>query len=440
MNKTELVEILNQQPFGIAEFTSLEGNYLFFNEQERILRKLSFSEMQSVSLFDLFVEEDSEKLRAIFKQCAASSTVQEYFFKYQSNEHKFQMRIVKSDNGNIISSLTDITNLHQLEELQLVDKEGIKCLSDAIEGANIGCWDYYPQEDRIIANKTWVTQKKYKDEDFRVNTDIFSDVIDGLTKWASIVHPDDLEATSKLIEKHLHGETDVYDAKFRMMCGDGQWRWFHDIGRVFLRDENGTAIRMNGVHIDITEFKKLETDIKKLSITDSLTGLLNRRKFEFLFNNTITESRKNKELCCFLFIDIDLFKKYNDIYGHQEGDKALKRVGEVIRNTAHRSEDYCFRLGGEEFGVVFNSGDMQAAITFSKLIKNNIECLRIPHLKNTASKYLTASMGLYCNKHDERIDMNQVYKRADELLYKAKEAGRNMLKVDNSSLYCNHII
>ncbi len=430
MNKTELAEILNQQPFGISELNPIEGNFLYFNEQERLFRKLSFNEITSASIFDLFSEKDSEKLRDTFKQCLESSTVQEYFFKYKSNDHTFQMRLVKSDNGNIISSLTDITNLHQLEAKQLVDKENLKCLSDAVTGANIGCWDYYPQEDRIIADKTWVTQKKYKDEGFRVNNELFSDVVDGLTKWASIVHPDDLEATGKLIEKHLSGETEVYDAKFRMMCGDGEWRWIHDIGRVFQRDENGTAIRMNGVHIDISESKKLEMDIEKISITDSLTGLLNRRKFEFLFNNTIIESKRNKKLCCFLFIDVDLFKEYNDIYGHQQGDHVLKSLGQVLINTANRDEDYCFRLGGEEFGVVFNAEDNRSAITFSRLIQDNIEGLRIPHEKNTASDYITASMGLYCKNHDEEIHINQIFKQADDLLYKAKKSGRNTLQIE----------
>ena len=258
MTEDDLVKIFNRQSFGIAELSPLNGNYIFFNEQERILRKLSLSEMQSVSIFELFCEEESQKLRAIFEKCAASSSAQEYFFKYKSDQNTFQMRLVKNDNGNIISTLTDITHLYQLEEQQSVYKENIKYLSDAVTGANIGCWDYYPQEDRIIANETWVTQKKYKDEDFRVNNELFSGVIDGLTKWASIVHPDDLEATSKFIEKHLNGETEFYDAKFRVICGDDEWRWIHDMGKVFLRDKDGTAIRMNGVHIDITERKQAE--------------------------------------------------------------------------------------------------------------------------------------------------------------------------------------
>ncbi|MFQ3189972.1 MAG: diguanylate cyclase (GGDEF)-like protein/PAS domain S-box-containing protein [Paraglaciecola sp.] len=303
MTEVDVVKIFNLQPFGISVLTPLEGNYIFFNEHERIFRKLSLSEMQSVSIFDLFCEEESQKLRTIFERCVASSSVHAYFFKYKNDKNTFQMRLVKGDNGNIISSLTDITHLDHLEEQRLVYKENIKCLSDAVSGANIGCWDYYPQEDRIVANETWVTQKKYKDEDFRVNTGLFSDVIDGLTTWASIVHPDDLEATSKLIEKHLNKETKVYDAKFRVKCGDNEWRWIHDIGRVFLRDTDGTAIRMNGVHIDITENKQAE--LREKSRTHILELITRGEPLPIILDAIVKVVEQNNPamLCSILLLD-----------------------------------------------------------------------------------------------------------------------------------------
>jgi len=95
MTQTELTEILNQQPFGVAELTAEEGNYIFFNEQERLFRGLSYTEMQSVSIFDLLSKEYSKKLRTIFEQCARSSTAKKYFLKYKSNERTFQMRWLK---------------------------------------------------------------------------------------------------------------------------------------------------------------------------------------------------------------------------------------------------------------------------------------------------------------------------------------------------------
>jgi PAS domain S-box-containing protein len=211
--------------------------------------------------------------------------------------------------------------------------------------------------------------KKYKNEDFRTSNELFADVVDGLTRWASLVHPDDLDATVELIEKHLNGDSDIYEAQFRMKSGDGEWIWIHDVGKVFQRDKDGVAIRMNGVHLDITKARKLEAEIDWVSMTDPLTGLLNRRKFESLFDASLRETVKNNKIFGFLFLDVDHFKKYNDIYGHQAGDDLLVAVSKVLKQSLRRSGDHCFRLGGEEFGIVFNTDDKQSAISFSELVK-----------------------------------------------------------------------
>lgn len=329
-----LLEMVNQQPYGIAELTADEGRYLFYNKAEQQIRHLSDSDMSTLSLFDLYPPDQSETLRLIFKQCSSSSEGQQFYFKYQKDQHSYLMRLCRSSSDTIISSLSDISDLCHLKEQYQKDQETIKCLNDAVNGANIGCWDFYPQEGRIIANKAWVTQKKYRDEDFRVNDQVFSEVIDGLDRWSSLVHPDDLEATVELINKHLRGETDIYDATFRMKCGDGEWRCIHDVGQVFQRDEQGVAIRMNGVHIDITESHKLEEEVKKLAVTDALTGLMNRRNFKYLFEALYERAKRENTLFCLLLIDVDHFKSSNDTYGHFKGDMALKRIGKVLPKSA----------------------------------------------------------------------------------------------------------
>ena len=242
-----------------------------------------------------------------------------------------------------------------------------------------------------------------------------------------MVHPEDLENTKKIIQKHLEGKTDIYQAEFRMKCGDNRYRWIRDLGKVFLRDKNGNPIRMNGVHIDITESKNLELEIKKLSITDGLTGLLNRRYFEKYFNKIMFESKRDKKDVSFLMIDIDFFKEYNDTYGHQMGDDALIKISNSLKSLLHRNDDYCFRLGGEEFGIIFKINKKEEAISFANKIKNEIENLKIEHKKSKISNYLTISLGLYCNKPKEIKNLDYIYKEADSLLYKAKEKGRNTL-------------
>ena len=193
------LEILNQQPYGIAELTADEGCYLFFNKKEQQIRGLTDSEMNTASVFDLFPPKEANELRSLFNQCSRSPEGEEFLFRYQIEQRSYEMRLSKSSTNTIISSLSEITPLLKLEKQYQQDQETIKCLNDAVNGANIGCWDFYPQEGRIIANKTWVTQKKYRDEDFRENDEIFSEVVDGLDRWCSIVHPDDLEPTFEIL-------------------------------------------------------------------------------------------------------------------------------------------------------------------------------------------------------------------------------------------------
>ncbi len=422
------LEILNQQPYGIAELTADEGCYLFFNKKEQQIRGLTDSEMNTASVFDLFPPKEADELRSLFNQCSRSPEGEEFLFRYQIEQRSYEMRLSKSSTNTIISSLSEITPLLKLEKQYQQDQETIKCLNDAVNGANIGCWDFYPQEGRIIANKTWVTQKKYRDEDFRENDEIFSEVVDGLDRWCSIVHPDDLEPTFEIIDKHLKGETEVYDAKFRMKCGDGEWRWIHDVGQVFQRDEDGNAIRMNGVHIDITAAHQLEEKVEKLAVTDALTGLLNRRNFKYLFDAVSERAKRQSSLFCLLLIDVDHFKAYNDTYGHVKGDKVLKKISKALTKNIRHGEDYSFRVGGEEFAVIFTEEEKPAAIALAQRIKDEIESLKIPHAENTTSEYVTVSMGLMCaNELKEKDQLNRIYKLADELLYKAKAAGRNAL-------------
>ena len=173
---------------------------------------------------------------------------------------------------------------------------------------------------------------------------------------------------------------------------------------------------------------QLELDkktIEKLSITDGLTNLFNRRHFNDVFQKTINSAKRNDKLYNFLLIDIDYFKLYNDTYGHQMGDDTLVEVATVFQNSLHRADDYCFRLGGEEFGIIFKSTTKENSINFANIIRNNVKDLKILHEKNSVSSYVSISIGLFCKSANEITSKEKVYKEADELLYKAKNSGRD---------------
>jgi diguanylate cyclase (GGDEF)-like protein len=165
--------------------------------------------------------------------------------------------------------------------------------------------------------------------------------------------------------------------------------------------------------------------VELISITDGLTNIYNRRHFNDTFPAIIKSSKRLHELLCFLIMDIDHFKQYNDTYGHQMGDSVLIKVAKCMKDSLNRDDDTCYRLGGEEFGILYKASNKENALIFANIVRENIENLKIEHSGNSASAYITASMGLICKNANELEDEDLAYKQADDLLYKAKESGRN---------------
>ncbi len=175
------------------------------------------------------------------------------------------------------------------------------------------------------------------------------------------------------------------------------------------------------------ELERALLEMEKISITDSLTGIFNRRYFDEIFIKMMNSSKRKNELFCFIVLDVDFFKEYNDTYGHALGDEVLILIASTMKKTLLRADDYCFRLGGEEFGVIFNTKDKNMAVEFANRLKLEIYNLHILHKESKINDYITVSMGLVCKNPNELKDKNKIYNEADKLLYKAKNSGRNML-------------
>lgn len=165
-------------------------------------------------------------------------------------------------------------------------------------------------------------------------------------------------------------------------------------------------------------------ELERLSTTDELTGLLNRRFISTTFEKKInTENRKGKFLA-FLMLDLDFFKHYNDTYGHIAGDKILKTVSGIMKETFKRESDYLFRIGGEEFVVLYYVETFSEAKDFAENLRLSIMNEKIPHETGGQEKVVTASLGL-CVAKVGRFGFDEYYRIADEQLYLAKESGRN---------------
>ncbi|WP_455755757.1 diguanylate cyclase domain-containing protein [Sulfurimonas sp.] len=205
---------------------------------------------------------------------------------------------------------------------------------------------------------------------------------------------------------------------------DGTYYWIDTIISPD-SDINGNVTGYTSISTNISDKKKIE----EIAITDNLTSLYNKRYFNTMFSQQIDISRRSKTLLAFVLIDIDDFKLYNDTYGHQDGDKILKRVAIALKRTLRRPDDYTFRLGEDEFGLLFYITTKDDGIAITEIIRENIEKLHIQHSENSASPYITISLGLSVISPTEINNTEEIYEKTNKALHSAKNMGKNQISI-----------
>lgn len=178
---------------------------------------------------------------------------------------------------------------------------------------------------------------------------------------------------------------------------------------------------------DITNKKRLET----LAIEDELTKIYNRRYFNKVIDREIRRVKRENNTLSLLCLDIDHFKKYNDTFGHQKGDEILIAIANSLKSSLlRRSTDYIFRIGGEEFSMIFSGLNIEESMEFANNIVKNIEELELKHKDDSN---VTISAGLVVQSSEFLEDQRTIYKFADDALYEAKEKGRNQVILSKHS-------
>lgn len=174
----------------------------------------------------------------------------------------------------------------------------------------------------------------------------------------------------------------------------------------------------------IREKQKLEEEIRRLSVTDDLTGLYNHRHFFNTLEAELTRAKRQKHKLALLMFDLDNFKEYNDIYGHLEGDKVLKKIGEIVVNCIRNNVDTGYRYGGDEFAIILIGVDLNKALDIAERLRTMIE--------KTELGTITVSIGLA--EYGGTMDSETFVKAADDALYLAKSSGGNRVQTIDSSL------
>lgn len=173
-----------------------------------------------------------------------------------------------------------------------------------------------------------------------------------------------------------------------------------------------------------------EEELRIISLTDALTGLANRRYFNQIFEREWARAQRSEQPISCLMIDIDLFKNYNDHYGHQRGDICLQAVAHALKRAVRRQLDMIARYGGEEFVAILPDTTVEGATLLARQMMDNVREADIDHIK-TAEGKVTISIGVATFTSTDMKKMDDLLKAADDALYEAKSEGRNRMVIDS---------
>jgi diguanylate cyclase (GGDEF)-like protein/PAS domain S-box-containing protein len=240
-------------------------------------------------------------------------------------------------------------------------------------------------------------------------------------------------------------KSDQHDAAFffdmeRTLVETGKWK-----GEIWNRRQNGelypqattiNALKESGGEIghyavifsDVSEQKQLENKLRDLSELDGLTGLHNRRVFDETLLKEWKRAMRESSPLSVVMIDVDYFKKFNDAYGHLEGDACLQRLAHVLKSCVRRAADLAARYGGEEFAVILPETDQSGALGVANRIREELCALAIPHEKSEVATVVTASIGCATEVPQGDAIPSKLIERADRALYQAKTNGRNRVE------------
>ncbi len=400
----ELETIFSTTKDGIA-ILDLQTNFLFFNDAYMQMTGFTKEELLQTSCAKLSAPNDMDKALKVIDDVITLGQV-ENFEKtcIVKDGRRLDVNISLSlmpDKKRILIATKDITEMKKHE----------KDLSDYID-----LLDKYVISSTIntLGEITHISEAFSKVSGYTIDELIGQN-------HNIMLHPDMPDQFSKDLWATIK-EDRVWVGEIKSTTKSGGFYWAKTtISPIF--DQYGNKTGYMAIREDITDKKIIE----EISITDGLTQIYNRRYFNEIMPKIINSAKRKDEILSFAMMDIDHFKQYNDTYGHQKGDEVLEKFAQCLKENLHRADDYCFRLGGEEFAVVYKSETKEKSLQMANKLKDSIEELKIEHKKNSASKYITASLGLYCEKACNIEDHNELYKLSDKLLYKAKESGRNMV-------------
>ncbi len=294
-----------------------------------------------------------------------------------------------------------------------------QCLQEAIEALPLGV-AIYDQHDRLVLfNRSASEMAPY-----RYGGELIGQTFESMMRRAleNGAIPEALGREEDWLRERLAGRGQLNRPLLRSRP-DGRWMHLYEIST-----PSGCLVM---ARLDVTELvqksmalERSNQQLERLSATDGLTGLANRRQFDQHLYTEWQRSMRSRQPISLLLIDIDHFKRYNDRYGHLAGDACLRQVAGILYDCAQRSGELVARYGGEEFALLLPGADAEAAMAVAQRCMDEIVRADMPHEDSPVAEHLTVSIGVATVVAVQDLVAESLVRCADEALYRVKSSGR----------------
>jgi diguanylate cyclase (GGDEF)-like protein/PAS domain S-box-containing protein len=401
-----------------------EGVYLacnprfetFFGASEQAIRGKTDYDFVDRELGDFFRAHDRAAM------AAGGPTQNEEWLTFADDGYRGLFETTKTPmrdaGGRLIGVLGIAHDITRRMETEAALRNSEEHLKEAQALARLGDWSL----DLVSGTAVW------SDEEFRLLGHEPGAMTPTAEHFLNAVHPEDRELVQAAMQRAMDPmERRPYHVVHRVLLPGGE-RIVEELGKVSF-DEAGKPVRMFGTTMDITERKRIENQIEHLAYHDPLTSLPNRALFLDRLHQALAASQRGQRFGAVMFVDLDQFKRINDLHGHSTGDRVLQAVAQRLRQVL-RQEDTVARFGGDEFVILLPelATELAGAATVALAVAEKVRgALEQPTRLEDKDFVATASIGISLfPKAGETLE--DLIREADIAMYRAKEGGRNALR------------
>ncbi|WP_375748358.1 diguanylate cyclase [Vibrio sp. HN007] len=286
----------------------------------------------------------------------------------------------------------------------------------ALNEATDGIWEWNIQSNELYVSPKLKQMRGYGPHEMVKSVDF----------WTDGIHPEDKDRVLAIMDEHIEGKLERFEAKYRLRNRAGHFIWVHDRGKVSEIDPDGNPMVAVGMVQNVTEQVMLQERLENQAARDELTGVFNRRVCKEVLEQQILTARISGSSFSVFFLDLDHFKGVNDQFGHSAGDKVLREFTTAVQEHL-REEDVLFRWGGEEFVALLPGLDSDHAFQAAENLRQSIE--QTPVILSEGQRVeLTVSVGVSSYPTNGTV-RKELIQKADIAMYRAKTKGRNRVEL-----------